>query len=179
MTTALPTTTPDEALAFFVFDGDILDSWHNAVPEQSLKDTFGTVDGKILADELKAYHPLQGRKLKLEIQPVSTNPALKCLKATAMSNDWSRRASEMFGQMEWVPSPSGYKFLVPRVLDPKIHKLGNWTLHYAKLQGGPNPYAPEKPVAGMQASDPRARKVILTWTLPGLNEYVYTCWAWG
>jgi hypothetical protein len=176
-----PVVSEQDVLDFFKFDGPILDSNCSSIPQPSLNAAFGEIDGKVLGDQLRGYHPLAGlgNKVKLEIKPLSGNPAKRCLQATDCSGSWSHRAKTMFQKIEWIPSPSGFKFMIPQMLNPAVHKVGEWTLHYARIEGGPNPYDPTPTDANMAANDPRTRKVLLIWTIPGLNEYVITCWRWG
>lgn len=175
---ANPAVNEQDVLDFFKFDGPILDSNYGGIPENSLKAVFGDVDGRLLANELRGYHPLGGgvASVRLDIRPLSKNSAKRCLQATDCGGQWSHKSKTMFQKIEWIPSPSGFKFMIPQMLDPSVHKAGSWILHYARLEGGPNPYDPQTPTVTEPST---IRKVLLIWTLPGLDEYVITCWRWG
>lgn len=166
-----------ENLEFFTFEGPILGSRHGTLPTEKIAKQVKR--GEELVKDLIRYHPQAGFELKLEIRNAA-NPQEACLQATKFGDQWSPEAKQLFSQIQFIPSPSGMKFLIPRKLDPNVHHIkGEWVLHYAKLEGGPNPYDPQKSGKISDMNDLSTRKVVLTWTHKDFDEYVYTCWIWG
>ena len=145
-------------LSFFEFNGPILGSRHGLIPIEKL--SAEVPRGEELAKDLIRYHPQAGFELKLEIRNAG-EPQKAFLQATEFGKQWAPEAKKLFSQIEFIPSPSGFKFLVPRKLDPNIHHInGECILHYCKLEGVPNPYDPQTPCKLSDPDDPNARKVI-------------------
>ena len=165
-------------LKFFAFKGKILGSAVDLADGAKLEAAFPGRGAQLLND-LVSYHPEGNIELEMQVFNADT-PDTAFLRATAFGTGWAEDARTLFKNISFIPSPTGYKFLVAKQLDPAIHHIKEWTLHYAKLEGGPNPYLPEDvPPPPIAADDPRARKVVLVWSLKGFDEYVYTCWKWG